>query len=114
MNGIAFASGMLGAIMVTVPLEFVLRVLQLARGVLRHRRAHGGGQPGALSRGAGEGHPAAGKPRGAARGAAARVRIARARSGVLAHGAVHRLEPARRRVARHALGRDLAARRSRL
>lgn len=27
MNGIAFASGMLGAIMVTVPLEFVLRVL---------------------------------------------------------------------------------------
>jgi predicted MFS family arabinose efflux permease len=27
MNGVAFASGMLGAIMVTVPLEFVLRVL---------------------------------------------------------------------------------------
>ena len=38
MNAIAFSAGMLGAMAATVPLELLLRVLALARGVHADRR----------------------------------------------------------------------------
>ena len=62
MNGIAFASGMLGAITVTVPLELAAaRAATGARCSTASSRLDGGGEPGALLRGARR------KPRRAAR-----------------------------------------------
>ena len=111
LNGVAFACGMLGAIAVTVPLEYLLRSVgwrEVFHGIVALNVAVCLALYFAVPETRGR------AARRSARAAAAGVRRARARPGVLAHGAVHRHQPVRRGVVEHAVGRHLAARRRRL